>query len=742
MRKTIGFTSLVLVLAASAQQPIKKAVLKPPAATGATASQLPVTRVSLYKNGVGFFEHAGRVTGNQSVTIDFTTSQLNDVLQSLTAIDLDGGRIAGADYNSTTPLEQQLKALPLSLSDTPTATEFYNAIRGARVEVHSGAVAITGRLLNIETAETSDADSKPATEKRLITVVGDSGEIRTIELTPATSVRLLDSDLHTDVSRYLQLLASTRNQGLRHLVLQDNGTGPRDLHVSYISEVPIWKSTYRILFTESKSPNPSGTLQQSATMQGWSVVDNTTGSDWNNVRLSLIAGAPQSFIQPLSVPYYSRRPEIPLPQEAQLSPQTHESGENMASVELAAKIQAPPPVAQSAPIAGVAGMSADSNGTFHALGGNGRAVGGGSVGGLVRNSDGTVMMDRIDSAAYANLAAASVNARANTTAFDDYFAYNLSEPITIRKNESALVPILQTKVDAERVTLWSQQQPTPLRALWITNTSNLTLDRGSFTIVENGSFGGEGLLDPIHPAEKRLLSYAVDQAVRVTTDHSHNTHHVQRVTISKGVLEQRSMDVDEVEYIVHNAATDPRAVILERPVRNGWSIDSDPKPVETTATANRFRVEVQPNQSVRLHLGERHPGLIRYQLTNLNDNQFLFILSQSGNDPSLKQALEPVLAARRHISDLQAEVDKINGRITSLRSDEDRQRANVTALNNADKSPRDRFVHDLNATEDQIAGAQKELVTAQANLDAARADLAGKIEALQIDQELAPASGT
>src|SRR5207237_4274388 len=116
-----------------------------------------------------------------------------------------------------------------------------------------------------------DQDSKPATENRLITVVGDSGEIRTVELTPATSVRLLDSGLHTDVSRYLQLLASTRNQGLRHLTLEDNGTGTRELHVSYISEVPIWKSTYRLLFTDAKSP------KQTATLQGWSVVDNTTG---------------------------------------------------------------------------------------------------------------------------------------------------------------------------------------------------------------------------------------------------------------------------------------------------------------------------------------------------------------------------------------------------------------------------------------------------------------------------------
>jgi hypothetical protein len=45
---------------------------------------LPVRAVSLYKNGLGFFEQAGRVRGDQVVRIDLTTAQLIDVLQSFT----------------------------------------------------------------------------------------------------------------------------------------------------------------------------------------------------------------------------------------------------------------------------------------------------------------------------------------------------------------------------------------------------------------------------------------------------------------------------------------------------------------------------------------------------------------------------------------------------------------------------------------------------------------------------------
>src|ERR1700693_1489748 len=61
-------------------------------------NKLPVERVVLYKNGVGYFEHLGQVRDNQDVAIPFTSGQLNDVLKTLTVLDLNGGRIAGGAY--------------------------------------------------------------------------------------------------------------------------------------------------------------------------------------------------------------------------------------------------------------------------------------------------------------------------------------------------------------------------------------------------------------------------------------------------------------------------------------------------------------------------------------------------------------------------------------------------------------------------------------------------------------------
>src|SRR5260370_11285215 len=117
----------------------------------ATAAKLPVRRVVLYKNGVGYFEHLGRVRGSQDVHVDFTSAQLNDVLKSLTVLDLSGGRITGVDYNSEAPLARRLATLRLSLGERPTTASFLGALRGARLEVRGATgPALTGKLLGLE----------------------------------------------------------------------------------------------------------------------------------------------------------------------------------------------------------------------------------------------------------------------------------------------------------------------------------------------------------------------------------------------------------------------------------------------------------------------------------------------------------------------------------------------------------------------------------------------------------------
>ena len=100
-RRTRGFSFLVwlLVLPCAAQKKPADAKAAPlasstPDKAADSAARLPVKRVVLYKNGIGYFEHTARVRGTQELRIDFTTGQLNDVLKSLTAVDTGDGRIS------------------------------------------------------------------------------------------------------------------------------------------------------------------------------------------------------------------------------------------------------------------------------------------------------------------------------------------------------------------------------------------------------------------------------------------------------------------------------------------------------------------------------------------------------------------------------------------------------------------------------------------------------------------------
>ncbi len=348
MRALVAFAVFAFTLPSQAQTHTTEAhaasLLHATTPAHQSPNGLRVTHVSLYKNGVGFFEHDGTVTGNAAVRIDLTSAQLNDVLQSLTAIDLGGGHVTGANYNSTTPLDQQLRTLPLSLGEQPSQEDLFNALRGARVEVSGSGAVFTGRILSLEIRPGIPADDgKPAPEHRWLTVIADSGSTRTLEVGPNTVVRLLDPNLRGDLNTYLELLDRNRTEGIRHLVLTDLGTGSRTLHVSFLSEVPVWKSTYRLLLTAGAGS--ASATDRTATIQGFSVVDNTTGEDWNNVQLSLIAGSPQSFLQPISQPIYDRRPEVPIAANAQTTPQTHEAAEG----------SEPPPGSASADLSSGAG---------------------------------------------------------------------------------------------------------------------------------------------------------------------------------------------------------------------------------------------------------------------------------------------------------------------------------------------------------------------------------------------------
>ncbi len=786
------------IILAPAQQPAVPAA--PVEAASQTTGRLPVKRVVLYKNGVGYFEHSTHVHGTQDLNIDFTSAQLNDALKSLTVVDLGDGHITGVRFNSVAPLSERLKTLRLPLGEDASRNDLLGALRGTRVEIRTGSTSTIGKVLGFEVVKKFGAKPEQVEEVTVLTLVTDAGEVRSFDLEPGTSLRIADRELADEVNRYLNLIGSAKAVDLRRLTISATGTGEREIFVSYISEVPVWKSTYRILLDPKHLNNPL--------VQGWAVVDNTIGEDWKDVQLSLVAGAPQSFVQNISQPMYVRRPEVPLPESAMLTPQTHESAMNA---------PAPPPPPPPPGEGGGVGSGAGGGGGGFAMGGAGNAVLAGTVNDpsgavipgavvLIRNNrNGAVQTTSTDSngnyqfntlpAGYFTLIISRPGFKTTTTndlrlyngrvrqfnstlgvgnvtetvvvtgqpsqsmnEFDrlemyskifkppdveatvkgvgDFFEYDLKGKVTIGKNQSALVPILQTRIDTEKVTLWNEDSSEPLRALWLNNTSGLEFDAGSFNILEDGTFAGEGMLAPLRPGEKRLISYAADPAVRVRLLETPTEKPFSRIQIIKGTMIMTREERETKTYTISNSDAAPRDVIIEHPVRPEWKLAEGAKPEETTASLERFRVKVEPKAGAQLVVEEYHPLDMRVELSDVSDDEITLLTEQQRMTPELQQAIKRVLDQKGVIDALDAQIRTREQEESAITSDQGRIRENMEALKGSpeERALVQRYTHQLDEQEDRLAALRSQTTALTAKRQEAADQLDKILAEISLDE--------
>jgi hypothetical protein len=809
MRHFIAVVCLVpsLIISPFAQQPraVTKAAISAAEATPNSAARLPVKRVVLYKNGVGYFEHVGRVRGAQDVNVDFTTGQLNDVLKSLAVMDMGGGHINSVRYNSIAPLSERLKTLRLGIDGETSSYQFLNSLRGAKVEVRSGAATIVGNVLSVERKQ--QRKDNVVVDIDQLTVVSAAGEVRTFDLGPGTSVRILEQDLAKEVGRYMDLVSSTRERDLRRMTIATEGSGDRSLFVSYISEVPVWKSTYRIILPAKKDASPI--------LQGWAIIDNTIGEDWKDVELSLVAGAPQSFIQNLSQPYYTQRPVIGLPRTVQLTPQTHEATlvEMNSPTSMAALQMAPPPAAIAGALGGgmgggvfrakaanismgVRGMVVDPSGAVVPNtnivvtdANTGRIVGQGTtdnggrfavptsasgnlsvqvsapgfqeartrvyVGqGQVRPMNVRLNVGSVSSAVEVTAAAdavsldsteaevdsenAEVDAESEGAPLGEMFEYKLKQRVSVGKNQSALVPIISGTIDAEKVTLWNASQPAPVRALWINNTSGLTLDAGTFNIIEQGTFGGEGVWQVMKPDEKRLISYAAEDAIRVKSAQESDEGGITHIKIVHGVMTQTHQREEKTTYTVRNEDSLAHTVVIEHPARADWKLRGETKPAESTESYHRFRVEVEPKSTKELTVDEGQNTYMTWALTNLSDAEVSVFVQRKSIPKELETELRKVTEQKRKVDMLSIEMNGKAGEINRITQEQNRLRENMKALKGSaeEKQLLQRYVRQLDQQEDDLDRLRKEIETLNSRRLVEQATLAKMAEELNFDKDI------
>lgn len=662
--KTRSLRMLGILLLVTAQQPLVGL-----ARQGDRTTPLPLRRIVLYRHGMGYFERRGRVTDNAEVALRFAAGQMSDVLKSLVVLDLDGGVVSAVAFDSSEPLERRLARFSVTPSINEMLTSLASQLRGVRVEVTTSAGSVSGVIAGFESRpETKVSEREPPVVTRTyLVLLMDTGELRTFDFHELRSFRILNEQIADEVKRYFETLHASHQRDERTLRIATQGRGTRELVAAYTIEVPVWRTTYRLVMERGKKP----------LLQGWAIVDNVSDEDWNDVSLSLVSGMPVSFAYDLYQPRYLRRPEIRLAEELSLTPPIYESAleksvEQERRSKQGALMQAPaiqPFVArEQAPEAG-------------------------------RLTPETV--------------ARSVAPATVTRQIGELFEYRVDHPVTVRRGQSAMVPIIQAEIEAAPVSLYNEttRADHPMAGIRLTNSTHLTLEGGTLTVIEDQSYAGEALIETLRPREQRYIAYAVDLNIDVTTHRESHRDRASRLVVSRGTLSLSSYETETKTYTLTNRSDRHRTVVIEHPYRSGWELSREgERPEEETPHFYRFRVEVPARATRTLAVKARHTLTEEYRIGELTPDRLSGLIARGDLDAQTRSKLQEIIGTKTQIAELTARIEARSREMDQIARDHQRIRANLAALGQSEQEQhlRSRYVEQLTRDEQRLTHLREE----------------------------------
>jgi hypothetical protein len=651
-------------------------------------AELPVRTVVLYKHGVGYFERQGTLGPGESARLDFKAEEMNDVLKSLTIND-QGGKVTGLRYDSSIPLEQKLADFPFRIADGEPLSAVIDQLKGARIELEFGQQKISGAIVSARLI----AGDKEHAEREQLTLLLDSGDMRNVDLAAASAVRFTDAKLQSQFKDYLAELTSARSKDKRSVYIDSTDSKSHEVRAEYITPMPAWKSSYRLLFDKTAGQ---------ATLEGWAIVDNTTGEDWNNVHMSLVSGKPISFISQLYAPKYINRPGAELAEDQAVAPTVYSGA-----------------VRKTPANAGQATFGA-SGGVIGGVMGSG---GGGGFGG------GRLAPPPAPMAQMSTIAAVGT-----ADEIADLFEYTIAAPVTVRKDESAMLPFLQQKIDARKLIIYSDTgKPNPLSAAELTNKTGKTLDGGPITVYDAGAYAGEALVETVKAGDKRFISYGVDLGTRISTALDSRTDDVRELHVHNGMLATISAMVQKTTYSIHNVDPREKTLIVEYPIRSGYSLVDTAKPSETARDVYRFEIKVPANGSVDFPITAENVYNRQLSISSLNSDALLVYIRNRNVSDAARRQLQQISDLKTQIVNTDSEKRSVTDQIAGASQDEERNRQNISSLSSV--SGQQQVVQDyarrLSEQETQIGKFRERQTALDRQKEALQTQLNGLIGGLE-----------
>jgi hypothetical protein len=667
-----------------------------------TSTDLQLERVVLYRNGIGYFERHGEVSAS-TLHIRVRRDQINDLLKSLTVVDKNGQAVS-----VSMPLDPETWAAAALSALTPgqgSLAQLLDGLRGTDVTLHTTLGRVRGRVVLVERiVDEPDPDAPPAprgggaagpSQRDFKVTVMKGTDLRVVRLSKVRDVTLHDGDLAMQLHRRLDASSGEGMFQQVEVAIRLVGAKSHDVSVSYVVAAPMWKPTYRVVLPESGKGQ--------ALLQGWAVVDNTSGEDWSNVKMSLTSGEPIAFQYDLHTPrtvgrsdlteagvrrraavalgettYGAFEQTIPMAEPAQAGEaDTYDYDDEAQEAKgdyWVEEERAPPKSSAKAKREAAGGRA-----------GAGRSAASGPVGGVVSQppADGTSAVD-LDALRRSTLADARAKQVSGMTRFD------LEERITVPNGSSTMVAILNRQVDAEQTFLYRPggagigYDANPYRVVRFKNSTPFVLEPGPISIYTGGSFVGEGLSEAVSTNTSATIPFAVEPSIMVSSTATWDGDEMRLLKISRGVLEVESFSRTTTTWSVKGRPADEAYSVLVRHSKAGWNYElvNPPKGTEVLPDGYLIRVEVPKGQSDgSTVVVEQTPSTTTISIWDFRALPLLETLVLSAElTPDMRAKLQPIVDLRREIGRIDTEVEGLKAQQIELDQRARETRENLEAI--------------------------------------------------------------
>ncbi|HEX4353205.1 MAG TPA: DUF4139 domain-containing protein, partial [Polyangiales bacterium] len=633
-----------------------------------TDSLLALSRVVLYRNGVGYFERAGVVDGDR-LTLKVRKDQIDDLLKSLTVVD----RSSHKTISISIPLDPkawQDAALSMLAPGRGRLAEVLDALRGSYVGVDTDARRISGRIVMVERVAppfVRKPDEERPEDHKLTVLNGDTFEV--VLLSKVNAITFREGDLVMQLERHLDATAGEGMFQQVEVVAHFADRGKHDLAVSYVAEAPLWKPTYRLVLAEDGSGQ--------ALLQAWAVVSNISGESWQNVQLSLTAGAPLAFRYDLHTPQ-----DVPRPDLTQSGVDKHVQvtfGESTQEQPLANGASGAMP---ATPAPAPPSMLEDESAP---------AASSGMMREMAKKSRSRALAKPMAEPAIDMLAlAASQTPTAAAKQVAGLTRFDIGERVSLPDGSASMVQLINQLVPGEQTFLFKPggagqgYEYNPYRVVRFKNATDFVLEPGPISIYAGGSFVGEGLSEAIASHDQATIPFAAEPSITIHSNVERSGDAMKVQKIVRGVIEVESFERITTVWTVEAKPSKSGTRVLVRQPRasDAYHLIDPPKDTETLADGYFIPITVSPDQkSATLSVVEQTPSKLSLDIWNDRVPELLSqLLAATDLDKNARAKLEPIVNARQRIGRIDTELEGLSAQQDQIDERANEERENLLAI--------------------------------------------------------------